>query len=318
MAPSSAPDGIAHQAENAASGATAPGATALDAWRRAGRFHEVFGRRVFCRVEGPDDAEPLLVLHGYPTSSFDFHRVIGALAERYRVVVHDHHGFGFSDKPPDYSYSLLEQAETALDLWRQLGVRSGHLVAHDYGTSVATELVARRERGLLPIELRSVTLANGSVHLELARLRLSQRLARSPLVGPLFGRLVTGAYFKRVMRRLWADPARAEDADLDAMWQGVTSGGGRARTAQVASYLGERVRFRHRWIGALTRLDLPAHVLWAREDPVALPAIAETLAGEIPGARLTWLDGVGHYPMLEAPGRWSAAALDFLDAVGSP
>lgn len=285
----------------------------LDAWRDRGAFETVFDRRIFYLEEGPADAEHLLILHGFPTSSVDFHRVIDRLASRYRVIVHDHPGFGLSAKPADYSYSLLEQAETALGLWRQLGVRSGHLLAHDYGTSVATELLARRERGLLPVELASVTLTNGSVHLELASLRMSQLIARSPLLGPIFGRLVFRGYFKHVMRRLWADPDRAEDADLEAMWQGIVAGGGKLRTHQISSYLDERVRFRHRWIEPLTRLDVPAHVLWGRNDPVAVPAIARQLAAEIPGAVLTWLDDAGHYPMLEQPEDWAEAVLGFLD-----
>jgi pimeloyl-ACP methyl ester carboxylesterase len=75
------------------------------------------------------------------------------------------------------------------------------------------------------------------------------------------------------------------------------------------------VRFHARWVGALEALDLPAHMLWGRRDPVAVPAIAEQLARETPGAKLTWLDDLGHYPMLEAPARWAGAALGFLDAL---
>ena len=300
----------------------ATGANSWDEWRQRGSFHSVFHRQVFVVDEGPPSdprgsAEPLLILHGFPTSSFDFYRCLGRLSASYRVVVHDHHGFGLSAKPALYSYSLIEQADTALALWRQLGIRSGHLLGHDYGTSVATELLARRERGLLPIDLKSVTLTNGSVHIELARLRLSQRIARSPLLGPLFGRLVFRGYFKRVMRRLWADPRQADDADLEAMWQGVRSHHGHLRTHQISSYIAERTRFRHRWIGALTRLDLSAHVLWGRQDPVAVAAIARKLADEIPDAELTWLDDAGHYPMLEEPGRWSDAVLRFLARVDS-
>lgn len=290
----------------------------LDAWSSRGSFHSVFDRQIFAVDEGDRDAEPLLVLHGFPTSSLDFHRCFERLTRRYRVVAHDHPGFGLSAKPPWYSYSLMEQADAALGLWRQLGIRSGHLLGHDYGTSVATELLARRERGLLPIQLESVTLTNGSVHIELTRLRLSQRIARSRFLGPLFGRLVFRAYFKNVMRRLWARPADARDADLEAMWQGIRRHRGQLRTHQISSYLAERTRFRHRWIGALCALDLPAHVLWGREDPVAVAAIARKLAEEIPRAELTWLDGVGHYPMLEAPERWSDAVLGFLERVRAP
>ncbi|RMH18885.1 MAG: alpha/beta hydrolase [Acidobacteria bacterium] len=284
----------------------------IDRWRAAGREVEVFGQRIFYLERGPRLATPLLLLHGFPSSSFDFHRVIDAWAERYRVVVHDHPGFGFSAKPAAYSYSLLEQAETAIGLWRQLGIGEGHLLAHDYGTSVATELLARRARGLLPLDLKSVTLCNGSVHLELARLRLAQRLARSPLTGPLFGRLVPGSYVKRVLRRLWGDPRRARDADLEGIWRAIRHGDGQRRTHQISSYLDERVRFRHRWAGALRWLDVPVHVLWGRRDPVAVPAIAEKLAQEIVGSTLTWLEDLGHYPMLEQPEAFAGAALDFL------
>ncbi len=158
-----------------------------------------------------------------------------------------------------------------------------------------------------------MTLSNGSVLLELARLRLSQRIARSPVLGPLFSRLVTRGYFRRVMRRLWGDPQRADERDLDAMWDGVREHDGHLRTTRISSYLDERVRFRDRWVGALRRLDVPAHVLWGRRDPVAVAAIAERLAEIVPGAALTWLDELGHYPMLEDPERWGRAVLDFVD-----
>ena len=77
------------------------------------------------------------------------------------------------------------------------------------------------------------------------------------------------------------------------------------------------VRFRERWVGALEHLDIPAHILWGRRDPIAVPAIAEALAGEIPNARLTWLDEEGHFPMLEAPDKWAAAILDFHGTLGA-
>ena len=97
----------------------------------------------------------------------------------------------------------------------------------------------------------------------------------------------------------------------------MAEAGGRARLPALAGYMNERTRFRERWIGALTALELPAHVLWGRRDPVARPAIAEQLAREIPRNELTWLDELGHYPMLESPRRWAEPALAFIDKVGT-
>ena len=102
----------------------------------------------------------MVILHGYPTSSYDYYKVLPELSKHYRVIIHDHLGFGFSDKPLDYSYSLLDQADLALQLWQQLGVKKTHLLAHDYGTSVATEIIARNNNHELTIEIEKLTLCN--------------------------------------------------------------------------------------------------------------------------------------------------------------
>ena len=283
-------------------------------WHARGKLHGIFGHQIFAVTTGAPEREglPLLVLHGIPSSSRDCEAALPGLSARRRVIVHDHLGFGLSDKPAAYSYSLLEQAEVAIALWQALGVTRGHLLAHDYGTSVATELLARRERGLCPIDFASVTLCNGSVHIDLAHLAPSQQLLRVPVLGPLFSRLASRRVFKAQLRRILGRPDSVADAELDAMWEGLVRDGGRERLPALAGYMAERTRFRERWIGPLTRLDRPTHVLWGRRDPIAVPAIAEQLAREIPGARLEWLDDLGHYPMLEAPARWAEAASAFL------
>jgi pimeloyl-ACP methyl ester carboxylesterase len=283
-------------------------------WFSRGTRHRIFGHQVFAVTAGEGPGVPLLVLHGFPSSSRDFAAALPRLTARRRVVVHDHLGFGFSDKPAAWSYSLVEQAEVAIALWQSMGVTRGHLLAHDYGTSVATELLARRERGLCPVELTSVTLCNGSVHIELCHFTPSQRILKRPWLGPIFARLANRTMFERQLRRILGDPGSVPREELDAMFDGMVSGGGRRVLPALAGYMNERVRFRERWIGPLTRLDLPAHVLWGRRDPVAVPAIAELLAGEIPGATMTWLDTLGHYPMLEAPERWAEAVGGFLAA----
>lgn len=284
----------------------------LTRWRERGhRVRLVDGSEVFALAEGPEASEPILILHGFPTCSLDFRHALPLLSARHRIVLHDHVGFGLSDKPAGFSCSLMEQADAAQAVWRALGVTRGHLLAHDYGTSVATELLARRERGLLPVELLSLTLTNGSVHLELARPRLTQKLLRGRL-GPLFARVLGERLFKAQLRRIFGRPASVGEAELDLLWEALVRGGGRLRLAGLSYYQDERMRFWNRWIGALTRLDLPAHLLWGRRDPIAVPAVAEQLAREIPRARLAWLEDLGHYPMLEAPERWAEAVLGFL------
>ncbi len=284
-----------------------------NAWRQRGSLRQVGGHQVFCVDTG--GAKPvLLILHGYPTSSYDYWRALPVLAEHYRVVVHDHLGFGFSEKPKEYSYSLVDQADRALALWRDLGITEADLLGHDYGTSVATELLARRNFGSEPVRLRSLTLCNGSMHIELAKLRVMQRLLKAPGVGELAARLANRPLFRRNIRRIFADPGFLTDAELDAMWSQLVAGGGRAVLPAISRYIDERYRLWHRWIGALRETDLPVHIIWARQDPVAVEQMAHVLHDEIQNSDLQLLDGVGHFPMIEASERWSEAVLSALRA----
>ena len=271
----------------------------------------VAGLELFVLDTGPRDDEALVVLHGFPTSSYDWHAALPFLGER-RVVLFDFVGFGLSEKPVAFSYSLHEQADLTLGVLRELGVRRAHVAAHDMGTSVACELAARRARGLLPIELVSLVLMNGSVHIELAHLTPSQRVLLGP-AGALFSRVASERLFRAQLRRILGRPVSG--AELEAMWAGMRYRDGTARLAQSIGYVRERWQFAHRWVGALERWDRPCLVLWGPRDPVAVLAIAERLAAETPAARLELLDGLGHYPQLEDPEATGSAIRRFHESV---
>ncbi|MCB9583026.1 MAG: alpha/beta hydrolase [Polyangiaceae bacterium] len=281
----------------------------VHAWRARGRFLTIAGRSLFVVDAGPRHAPPVLLLHGFPSSSHDFHQIVPALERDHRVIAFDLPGFGLSDKPTEYSYSLVEQAEITTLLLRHLAIHTTQIVAHDMGTSVASELLALRERGLLPFEVDAVVLMNGSVHIELAQLTPSQKLLRSRFASTfvkLSSRKLFGAQIHRIVSRSLPESA------LDDMWCLMNHKDGLARLPQTISYVAERTRFWHRWVGALTRLDVPALVLWGPEDTVAVMAIGERLASEIPGARLERLEGLGHYPQLEDPERVGSVLSEFL------
>ena len=133
-------------------------------WKSNGKQIAINGRSVFVIDKGKAK-ETLVILHGYPTSTYDYYKVLPELTKKYRVVLHDHLGFGFSDKPLNYLYSLIEQADVALQLWKQLGLKEVVLLAHDYGTSIATEIIARANLHQLQINIKKMILCNGSVHI---------------------------------------------------------------------------------------------------------------------------------------------------------
>ena len=285
-------------------------------WKKKGEFINVFGRSVFVIDSNTRNntsnktKEVLVVLHGYPTSTYDYYKVLPELTQRYRVIMQDHVGFGFSDKPLDYSYSLIEQADIALQLWKQLGLKKVTLLAHDYGTSVATEILARDNHEQLDIKIEQLILCNGSMHIELSQLRTIQKLLKNKWTGKWVAKLTSYPIFRKNLRNVFFDKAKVSEQELQDMWFQLEYNNGRKVIHLLSNYINERYYFWHRWIGALKETQIPTKIVWARNDPVAIAAIAELLTTEIPNNTLHWIENTGHFPMLENPDEWKIHILD--------
>ncbi len=281
-------------------------------WKKAGKMIEINGYKHFYYDSGTDKPV-MMVLHGYPTCSYDYYKAVPFLEQKYRVVIHDHLGFGYSDKPLSYSYSLIEQADQAIQLWQCLGIKEGVVVAHDYGTSIATELLARMIRFKdIGLQVNAMVLCNGSMHIEMSKLRLIQKLLLNKLTGPLIARLTNKRIFVKNIKNVYCDPKAVSDDEADALWTMVTYNQGRKVLHQTTQYINQRYVYWHRWIGALQSTDLPIKIVWAKNDPVAVIEMAETLNKEIKNSQLTVLDHLGHFPMLENPSKWSEAVMSSL------
>ena len=280
-------------------------------WKSKGEFITVNDRKLFVTdtssffsTEDKVPTETMVVLHGYPTSSYDYYKVLPELSKHYRVIIHDHLGFGFSDKPLDYSYSLLDQADLALQLWQLLGVKKVHLLAHDYGTSVATEIIARNNNHELTIEIEKLTLCNGSMHIELAQLRTIQKVLQNKWLGKYVAKLTTYAIFSKNLRNVYFDKTKVSNNELKDMWMQLEYNEGRKVIHKLSQYINERYTYWNRWIGALKETNLQTNIVWAKNDPVAVPAIARLIATEISNNKLFWIENTGHFPMLENPDEW--------------
>ena len=288
-------------------------------WKSKGKFISVAGRSIFVVDEGRRAAPVLLISHGYPSCSYDYWKVLPLLSRYFRVIIHDHLGFGFSDKPTDYSYSLIEQAEMALALWQEMGIKEAHLLGHDYGTSVVTEIVARWNFGFRPIQIKSINIGNGSMLIDMAQLLLSQKILIHKTLGPLLAKVATRRYFQYNMKKLWADPSRYDPQEIDAIFDMNFDPAARQVFSTITRYILERYKFYNRWLDqGLYQTDLPIHIYWADQDPVAVIAMAHRLHENIPGSTLEILENVGHYPMLEAPEPWARMILRHIAPVAKP
>jgi pimeloyl-ACP methyl ester carboxylesterase len=260
------------------------------AWRDAGGFFDWRGLRIYHRAEGA--GEVVLLVHGFPTSSWDWHHQWPDLARTHRVLALDLVGFGFSAKPSVFDYQITSQADLIEALLAREGVTRYHLVAHDYGVTIAQELLARRA------PLLSVCLLNGGLFPETHRPLPMQKLLASP-VGPVVARLASYRTFRSSFRRICARPL--DEAELRTMWGLCKAGGGRAVMPRILGYMEQRRRHRDRWVGALTGTDIRLRLINGLEDPISGAHMAARYRELVPTPDVVELPGVGHYPQLEAP-----------------
>jgi len=288
----------------------------LDDWYAGGHLYNYRGQTFFYRDEGA--GEPLLCIHGFPTASWDWHKLWPALTARFRVVALDMLGFGYSDKPPDHPYSLFTQATLHEVLLQHLGLDAVHILAHDYGDTVVQELLARhrkrREQDRPGVQIRSVCLLNGGLFPEAIRPRPIQKLLESPL-GWLAGRLMREALFRKSFRTVFGPDTQPTDEELADFWHLITYNDGLKVAHKISAYQLERRQNRQRWVGALCRTRVPLRFINGPLDPISGRTMITRYRQIIPTPDVVVLDGIGHYPQFEAPEAVLDAYFAFIDTV---
>lgn len=294
------------------------GITPPTPWHGAGTRVPTVDGRIFVRTEGALDRGPvILLLHGFPTSSWDYAAVMRRLAASsgLPVLAIDLLGFGLSDKPPTFRYRAYEQTDVVLSALGRLGVEEAHVVAHDGATAIAAELLARRERDLLRLAVRSVVFVAGTP------LRAARSSALAEWMTPVgerqraFAKPAGFGAFRREMRRLLAYPDTVSDDEWRVSWDLLTREHGLARWDRLVAARDEGEESDDRWSKALGRADVPALVMFCDRDPIAPVRSGERLAAALAQGRLRVLRDVGHYPHIETPDVFAAEVMAFVASV---
>jgi len=256
------------------------------------RGHRIAFRR--CGV-GPT----LLLLHGFPTWSYDYAEVASDLARDHDVITLDFLGYGASEKPNPYEYSVAESADIVEDLTAQLDVKSVRLVTHDYGGIVGQELVDRANRGQLSFAIDSLIMLNSGIVYSAYRPTRLQKLLIQPVIGRLLAGRVSAARLRSALDAIRGTPLT--DTEFDDLWLGLSRDNGHKLSHLLIKYNAERAIHHRRWEAALANWTGPLHLVWGLDDPVSGRHVLEQATKVMPHAAVTELAGVGHYPQSEAP-----------------
>jgi pimeloyl-ACP methyl ester carboxylesterase len=277
-------------------------------WQRRGG-NEEFGGYSIHTFRRAADGPLLLLLHGFPSSSYDW-RLLLEREPGYNVLAFDFLGFGLSEKPRSHDYSLFWQADLAEELVRRHGDgRPVFVCAHDMGTSVANELMARELEGGLEMSLAGILLFNGSMVLERASPTPAQRALRSRL-GPLVAKLSGERVFRQQFGSVFSAAHSLSDEEAADQWSLICHNGGRTLGHRLISYMDQREEHAERWHGAIRNWPGKLSLAWGLRDPVATTSVLAALRDLRPGVPVSELPELAHYPQLEDPAQIAAALCD--------
>ena len=284
---------------------------ALSDWRARGRSMRFDGHSIRMYEGGTAGGPPLLLIHGFPTAAWDWHKLWPELGRRYHLVAPDLLGYGDSDKPTDYPYSFRAQADLCEQALAERGIDRYLLLAHDYGDTVAQELLARRvdrgdDRG--PV---AVCLLNGGIFPAAQQPTRLQRLLAGPL-GPIVGLLLTRRGAEKGLAKVFGHATQPSAEEMAGFMSLIEANNGRRILPGMLKYLDERRRNADRWVGALTASPAPLLLIDGLLDPVSGGNMTALWRSLLPEAGLVELDHVGHYPQVEDPAAVLEPLLEFL------
>ncbi len=272
----------------------------LNQWRVSSEYFEFRGHSIsFHRTEVSEDV--LLCLHGFPSSSFDYHKVWRDLAAKRPLLAFDMIGYGLSDKPPEFDYTTFLQVDVLEALLDHLQVRRVQILAHDYGNTITQEVLARRTEHGLKFEIASICFLNGALFSETHRPIFAQKLLIGPL-GKLFGNLIPDTVFKKNLATVFGPDTQPTAAELDDFLWLFKNNGGKRIAHKLIRYMTERETHRERWVAALRSIDMPFRFINGSDDPVSGRHLVRRFREVVPEQTdIFELDGIGHFPHFEVP-----------------
>jgi pimeloyl-ACP methyl ester carboxylesterase len=282
----------------------------LKDWKEQGQYIDYQGHKAFY-LSLASNKPWLILVHGYPTASWDWADMWSGLAEHFSLLAMDMMGFGFSAKPRSYSYSVKDQAQLIIHLSKHLQIESPHLLVHDYGVSVAQELLALQQESKTSMEFKSCCFLNGGLFPHTHRARPIQKLMASP-IGPILSPLISKRTLKRTFKGIFGQETPPSTQQLNDSWELMTYNKGKLALVKLLDYMRERRREEARWLQAIKDPQQPHFLINGGADPVSGRHMLEYYKTQVKNPRYYLMPEIGHYPNLEAPSEVLQAYLEFV------
>ncbi|WP_405566517.1 alpha/beta hydrolase [Polaribacter sp. Asnod6-C07] len=234
----------------------------LKDFKKLGNYYKVNNNNVFV-IDLGNHKNTVVIISGYPLISYDFHKIILQLSEFYRVVIHDHFGFGLTELPNSYCYSIIDQADVCIKIWKKLNLKEFQIIASNYGDKVAKEILYRSNVNLLPFKITGITISNSSNKDYFVKLKTISKLIDNSKISKykeVLRNYSTKNFFNNKLLE------QKENEKIERIWQKFNEIEGQKETLVLCSFNEENFLYWHRWVKALKDSKIPIKIFWRKDD----------------------------------------------------
>lgn len=268
-------------------------------WLAGGKFFNYNKFQIFYIEEGR--GQNLILLHGFPTSSWDYSKIFNGLSRYYRCFAIDFLGFGYSSKPKKHTYSILEQTDIIESFIEKNALKRVKFVFHNYAVSVGQEILARHlERSERKYEIDGAVFLNGGLFPHLHRPTFIQKLLLYPILGPLIALIFNEKKFGNSFREIFGKNTKPTDKEISSLWKLITYPQNIKIPHKLIQYINDRRKNAKLWKDALLNTDVKLLFINGGCDPVSGAHLADEIE-KLPIKHKTlvrWPE-IGHYPQWE-------------------
>ena len=266
------------------------------------KFANIGGVRLHYQEKG--EGIPLVLIHGYASSTYSWKDVFEPLSKKYRVIAVDLKGFGFSEKP-DGDYSRRAQGEMVAGLLEQLKIEKAWLAGNSMGGEIVLNIALQHPEkvlGLILIDSAGVKIPG--------RVSLAPWYVQTPIVGRVLSALAltSNKLVRQGLEKSFYDDSKIADERVNYYYQPLKTRAGqlaalRARTQFALSPIEDK----------LNQINLPTLIIWGAEDEIIPLEAGQKMNSEIRNSKLVVIEKCGHLPQEEMPERIVNETVNFIE-----
>ncbi|UAM99788.1 hypothetical protein K8354_08300 [Polaribacter litorisediminis] len=236
-------------------------------WKSYGKYVKIQNQNVFV-LDTEDERftkETIVIITGYPSNSYDYHKTLPILAEYYRVVIHDHLGFGFSKAPIPYCLSLIDQANVCLELWTKLKLKHFIILADGYGAKVAKEILYRKNANLILFNIKKLIISNSVSNQFYADLNTIAAFINNK-ESVKYKEVLLNYKNEILLKSIEGDKVPIHHKKSKVATLKLAELENQKEILVLSSYNDEDYLYWHRWMNAIQETSLPIFIFWRKDD----------------------------------------------------